>query len=441
MKVTIIILFLPLFLFAQEGRLVITLEKALELALEKNSSIQIARMDVEKAEEKVKETYSGFYPQLDANGQYQRYINKPVIFLPPGSPFGPTLEIGSDNSYAGSLSMGLPLFSLGLIRGSGLADAGVELSRVNLHSTRVKIAGDVQRAYLSVLLSREYSEVLKQSLKNAEDNLERVRNLNKRGLLSNYDLLRAEVQVENLKPNVIQAENNYQLAVDGLRVAIGLDASAVIEVVGELEYREGISAPKIEEVMEEVNRNNPQLQLLQKQIELSEKTVELEKTAYIPSLAAFGNYQYQTQANDFEFSKYRWVKTFLVGLQLQVPIFHGFKTQAKVEQSKITLKQANEQKSGYIKAVKTQTQSIIYRMEQAILRIESQSKTVKQAEEGFKIAKSRLENGLATQLEVNDSELALRQAKLNRLQAIYDYNTAKADLGSLTGKILNMNLK
>lgn len=431
-------LMLPAFLFGQEGKLVLNIDRAVELALEKNSSIKIARLDVEKAEEKVKETYSGYYPQLDASGQYQRYINKPVIFLPPGSPFGATLEIGSDNSYAGALSLGMPLFSLALIRGSGLADAGVEMSRVNLHSARVKLVGDVQKAYLSVLLAGEYAQVLQQSLKNAGDNLERVRNLNKRGLLSNYDLLRAEVQVENLKPGVIQAENNYRLAADGLKVTIGLDASTEIEVSGELKYEEGKAAPKIDEIMDEVNKNNPQLLLLHKQIELSEKTVELERTAYIPSLAAFGNYQYQTQANDFEFSNYKWVKTFLVGLQLQVPIFHGFKTQAKVEQSKITLSQANEQKSGFLKAVRTQAQSIIYRIEQAILRIETQSKTVKQAAEGYNIAKSRLENGLATQLEVNDAELALRQARLNRLQAVYDLNTAESDLGALTGRIVNV---
>ncbi|NUN10284.1 MAG: TolC family protein, partial [Ignavibacteriaceae bacterium] len=85
-----------------------------------------------------------------------------------------------------------------------------------------------------------------------------------------------------------------------------------------------------------------------------------------------------------------------------------------------------------------QAQSIIYRIEQAILRIETQSKTVKQAAEGYNIAKSRLENGLATQLEVNDAELALRQARLNRLQAVYDLNIAESDLGALTGKIVNV---
>ncbi len=441
-RVMIALIFTSAALFGQDGgKIVIDLNKAVQLALDKNSSIKIAKMDIGKAEEKLRETHSGFYPQLDATGQYQRYIDKPVIFLPPGSPFGTTLKIGADNSYSGGFSLGMPVFSMALINGSGLAETGVELTRANLNAAKVKTAGEVQKAYLAVLLVRELKEVMNQSLKNAEDNLGRIRNLNKRGLLSNYDLLRAEVQVENLKPAVLQAENNYKLSVDGLKVTIGLEANTEIEVTGELSAQDGGKVPEIGNVMQDVISNNPQLSLLEKQIELSEGSVSLEKTAYIPSLAAFGNYQYQAQANDFKIGDYKWVKTFLVGLQLQVPVFHGFRTESKIEQAKITLSQANEQKSGFLNSIRTQAQSIIYRIEQAIIRIEAQSKTVNQAGEGYSIAKSRLDNGLATQLEVNDAELALRQSKLNRLQAVYDLGVAESDLGVLTGKILTMNLK
>jgi len=85
-------------------------------------------------------------------------------------------------------------------------------------------------------------------------------------------------------------------------------------------------------------------------------------------------------------------------------------------------------------AIKTQALSILYRIQQALKRIEGQSKTVKQAEEGYNIARRRLENGLATQLEVNDAELALRQARINRLQAIYDLKVAEAELNTVLGK-------
>jgi len=272
------------------------------------------------------------------------------------------------------------------------------------------------------------------SLKNAEDNFENIKRLNKAGTLSDYDVLRAEVQVENLKPTVLQMENNYKLSLEALKVAIGLDASEDIEVVGELDFEEPYQLPSEDEIISELLKTNPQLSILEQQVKLYEKMVSLEKSSYLPTLAGFGSYQYQTQANDFNFSEYRWVKTFIVGFQIQLPVFNGFKTQSRVSQAEISLSQAKEQKRNLTEAIKTQALSILYRIQQALKRIEGQNKTVKQAEEGYNIARRRLENGLATQLEVNDAELALRQARINRLQAIYDLKVAEAELNTVLGK-------
>jgi len=422
-------------------KLLLDIDAAIKLALENNPNVKIARMEVNKSEEKFRETVSGYYPKIDASAQYQRYINKPVIFLPPGSPFGPTLEIGSDNSYNAAVSLSMPIFSLSLIEGTKTASLGIDIARVNLRNTEIKTVASVKKSFLGVLLAREYKIVMQQSLENAQDNLENIRKLNAQGLMSDYDLLRAEVQVENLKPIVLQAENNYKLALDGLKVTIGLDASKNIDVTGELYYDENYVLPDYNAVLEEVMKNNPQLELLNKQVEISQKSVSFQKAAYFPSLAAFSNYQYQTQSNDFKFQDYKWIKTFLVGLQVQLPIFNGFKTNALVEQAEISLNQAIEQKEGYLKAIKTQISSVIYNISQAVKRIEAQSRTVEQAQKGYEIAKTRLENGLSTQLEVNDAELALRQAKLNRLQAVYDFHSALADLHELTGKSFNYEIK
>lgn len=411
------------------------MDEAINLALEKNSELKIARMEVEKSEQKLREARSGLFPKLDLSGQYQRYINKPVIFLPPGSPFGTTLEIGSDNSYTAAAQLTLPLFALPLYEGIGLASDALAIAEQNYSSVRNKIVGDVKKSFLAVILTRETKDVMQQSLKNTEDNFENIKRLNAAGTLSDYDVLRAEVQVENLKPVVLQMENNYKLSLEALKVAIGLDANQNIDVIGDMEFDESYKLPTEQEVIEELLKNNPQLAILDKQVQLNDRNVSLEQAAYFPSLAGFGNYQYQTQANDFKFSDYRWVKTFVLGLQLQIPIFNGFKTQSRVSQAEIGLNQAVEQKRNLTEAFKTQALSILYRVQQALIRIQGQNKTVRTAMEGYEIAKRRLENNVGTQLEVNDAELALRQAKLNRLQAIYDFKVAEADLETVLGRI------
>lgn len=433
-----IIAFLIVFsisVFAQQSKLTLSMDEAINLALEKNSELKIAKMEVEKSEQKLREARSGLFPKLDLSGQYQRFIDKPVIFLPPGSPFGPTLEIGSDNSYSATAQLSLPLFALPLYEGIGLASDALEIAEKNYNSVKSKIVGDVKKSFLAVILTRETKDVMRQSLKNAEENFENIKRLNAAGTLSDYDVLRAEVQVENLKPVVLQMENNYKLSLEALKVAIGLDANQDIDIVGDMEFDESYKLPSEQEVVEELLQNNPQLAILDKQVQLNDRNVSLEQAAYFPSLAGFGNYQYQTQANDFKFSDYRWVKTFVLGLQLQIPIFNGFKTQSRVSQAEIGLNQAIEQKRNLTEAIKTLALSVLYRVQQAIKRIEGQNKTVKTAQEGYEIAKRRLENNVGTQLEVNDAELALRQAKLNRLQAIYDFKVAEADLETVLGRI------
>ena len=422
-------------LLAQNSSIVLTMEDAISLALDRNSELKIAKMEVEKSEQKLREARSGLFPKLDLSGQYQRYIDKPVIFLPPGSPFGRTLVIGSDNSYLATAQLSMPLFALPLYEGIGLASDALDIAEQNYISVKNKIVGDVKKSFLAVILTRETKDVMQQSLKNAEDNFENIKRLNSAGTLSDYDVLRAEVQVENLKPVVLQMENNYKLSLEALKVAIGLDANQNIDVVGEMDFDESYKIPTEAEVIEEFLQNNPTLAILEKQVKLNDRNVSLEQAAYFPSLAGFGNYQYQTQANDFKFSDYNWVKTFVLGLQLQIPIFNGFKTQSRVNQAEIGLNQAVEQKRNLTEAIKTQALSVLYRVQQAVKRIEGQNKTVRTAQEGYEIAKRRLENNVGTQLEVNDAELALRQAKLNRLQAIYDFKVAEADLETVLGRI------
>lgn len=422
-------------LLAQNNTMVLTMDDAINLALEKNSELKIAKMEVEKSEQKLREARSGLFPKLDLSGQYQRYIDKPVIFLPPGSPLGRTLVIGSDNSYLAAAQLSMPLFALPLYEGIGLASDALDIAEQNYISVKNKIVGDVKKSFLAVILTRETKDVMRQSLENAEDNFENIKRLNSAGTLSDYDVLRAEVQVENLKPVVLQMENNYKLSLEALKVAIGLDANQNIDVVGEMDFDESYKIPTEAEVIEELLQNNPTLAILDKQVKLNDRNVSLEQAAYFPSLAGFGNYQYQTQANDFKISDYNWVKTFVLGLQLQIPIFNGFKTQSRVNQAEIGLNQAVEQKRNLTEAIKTQALSVLYRVQQSVKRIEGQNKTVRTAQEGYEIAKRRLENNVGTQLEVNDAELALRQAKLNRLQAIYDFKVAETDLETVLGRI------
>jgi len=439
--IAILFFFIPLLSFPQENTVMeLTLDKAISLALDRNRDIKVAELEVEKSHKKVKESFGNLLPSFDASGQYTRNIKKPVIFLPPGTPFGPpgggptVMEIGYDNSYNGTISASLPIFMKQIYSGLKLSKQNLKLSKESYRESKINTISNVKKAYYGVLLTRELRDFMRMSLKDAEDNLENVRKMHKQGLVADYDLLKAEVQIENLKPNVMQAEDNYKLAIDGLKIAIGLNSDVEIKVLGQLKYNENAQIPTLDESLTELLAHNTTLRKLYFQTELTKTSIELAKAEFYPSLVAFGNYQYQTQADDFKFSDYYWVKTAMVGLQLQIPLFHGLSRVAKVQQAELSHRQVMEQQSAVTEAIKTQLNSVLYKMAQAKNRIEVQKKSIEQAQLGYRIAQSRYKNGLGTQLEVNDAEVALTQARFNYAKAVYDFLVATVDYEQLVGK-------
>jgi len=440
-------------LHAQNQVLRLTLDKAIELALEKNGDIKVASLEVEKSDERITESRGYLLPSLDINGQYIRNIQKPVIFLPPGPPFGmpgstqPTvLEIGYNNAYTGTISASLPLFMMSLYKSLELARENLELAKESYRESVVTTVSKVKRAFYSVLLTRAMHNFIQLSYDDAKENLENVRRMHKQELIADYDLIKAEVEVENIQPMVMQAEDNYHLALDGLKISIGLDADQEIEVEGalqfvdeggKLKFETDIQIPTMDEALNAVLEQNTTLRKLSLQSKLTDTNIELAKAQFYPSLIGFGNFQYLTQANDYSFRDYNWVKTSMVGVQLQIPLFRGLSRTAKLQQAKLTHLQLIAQKDVIAKAIKIKLRSVLYRLNQTKKRIEIQEKSISQAEKGYKIAQSRYKNGIATLLEVNDARVAQTQARFNYAKAVYDFLIAYTDYEELIAQTKN----
>ncbi len=435
MRNLIILIFLPAFIFAQTRTL--TLEDAVKISLENNNQIKTARLEVIKSDEKLIEASSGLIPQISLSGSYSRYIKKPVLFLPPDSPFGRltggVIEIGFDNSYLGLLALQMPVFSWSVYAGIKVANKSRLLAEQAYKSAVLKTISDVKKAFYTVLLAKENYKITKMRIELAEDNLKNVEKMYRQGVASEYDYVNAQVQYQNLQPLLIQAENNLELTKNMLKLALGIDVKEDIDITGEMSIGD---FPDIEysKALEELYKNNPDLKQVEYQVEISRELVSLEFSGHLPAIFLTGNLQYQAQANNFNFNQYRWIRTTFVGLQIQIPIFRGFGTQARIDQAQISLQQSMERLSFTKQALENELKNVVYKIEQSKKRIEIQKKAVELAELGYKIARKRFESGVGTQLEVSNAEVNLAQAKLNYQQAIYDYMIALSDFERLTGK-------
>jgi outer membrane protein len=432
----------------------LTLEEAVRLAIKNNPELESARLEVKKSDSRVLEAWGNTMPTVGLSGSYVHLLDKPVSYFPDYLLY-PLAKIMDSTLHfpkatgelvllPGSMSPGFTagasldfrqiIFNGAVFVGVGAAHVYSHLARDLYYTMQVETVTKVRKAYYQALLAREAVVLMRSSLSNAEDNLKNVRLLLKQGIVSEYDELRASVGVENLRPSVIQSENNFNLALDALRNTIGISNNEDIAITGNLKF-EAVDDSVLTQAESMVIESNPGLTALKRQIELNDAVINAERSNYLPTIVMFGSYSYSAIKNEFNFSTNDFYKSSQIGLSLSMNLFQGLQTYAKVEQAQLEQRKSEEQKVSVERSLRTGTHSVKSNLQQARKRIEAQDKTVEMAERGYKIVTTRFLENAATQLEVNDAQLALTQAKVNRVQAIYDYLVASADLDQLIGHL------
>jgi outer membrane protein len=428
----------------------LSLEDAVRMAMKHNPDLLTARLEVKRSDARVLEAWGNAMPAVDLTGQYAHLVDKPVSFFPdfflytfmkaidstypkPSGLFVPVSFAPAFNASA-SLSVRQILFNGAVFVGVGAAHIYSELARDLYQGKQVETVTKVRKAYYGALLAREAYDLMRSSMQNAEDNLKNVRVMGNQGIVSEYDELRASVGLENLRPMVIQSETNYNLALDNLKNTLGITMKESFVLTDSLLFKP-VDEQLLSGADEMVLETNPGLNATKHQIELNGAVINAERSSYLPTIAAFGSYSYSAAKDQFNFSTRDFYKGSTVGLSLSLNLFQGLQTYSRVEQAQIEERKSEEQKIGLERTLRTGVHSIVGNLQQARKRIEAQGKTVGMAERGYKIVTTRFLNSSATQLEVNDAQLALTQAKVNRIQAIYDYLSATADLEQIIGRL------
>jgi outer membrane protein len=411
--------------------LVITLDTAIAMALEQNRDVLIADQERHKSAAQVGEARSGAFPQLYINGSYSRYFLKQVLFLPPNSMINPTdreqaLEIGSDNAYIGTAQISQVLFSKKLGAAMNIAEAYHDYSEQGYRGTRDDIALQVKKAFYNVLLMEKLVEANRQGLGVVKANFENVQSQYRHGTAAEFDLVRAEVQLANTEPLLTSAENGLLLAANALKSLLSLPLETNVRIEGTFTFEE-IDSTTIREAQSTAMTANPLLAQLSLQETMLDENISIEKANYWPTLGIVGNYQWMTQTNTFKFSNYFWAKMLSVGISIQWSIFDGFRTAARVEEASVDKMKIHFARLKAEEGIKIQIQAAELKMAEAKKRIAGQQKNIQQAEKAVQIAQTRYKNGVGTQLELLDTQVAMTRAQTNYAQAIYDFLVARAE--------------
>jgi len=411
---------------------VLTLNDAINIARKNNSDYVIAKLDLMQAEKKVSEVYSeNLVPTMTLNSRYTRNFKKQTINI-----FGQTFSLGSDNSIITSFDVTEPIPILGtpVLSGIKIAEYYQGYQEENVNQVGAKIKADVKKSFYAVILLKEVIALNQQNINNAQENLRVVDARYRAGVALEYDYIRAKVQVENLRPALTQSQNNLEISKKSLKNVIGLRDDQDIDVSGAITFDSNEVWGSTDELINKISENNVVIRQLKLNKKINQELVDVDYANYLPKLYLFGQYTLQSNEDDGRsVALYRFNNALLAGIGLSWNL-NLWRNGYKEDQSELEVRKSEEQIVKTKELLKTQSQNILLKLEEAKNRIKTQRDIVETAERGYDLANISYKNGVLNQIDVVAAELQLSQTKLAYLQAIYDYLVARTDLEQLLEK-------
>ena len=414
-----------------QNTLTLTLDKALEIALDENPTIKVAAEEIALKKVASKEAWQSLLPEASLNGSLDHTIKAAEMKLNDMS-----FKMGQDgtNTANAGLSINLPLFAPAVYRAMSMTKTDIDLALEKSRASELDLINQVTKAYYQLMLAQDSYEVLQGSYKLAEDNFNVVNAKYQQGAVSEFDKISAEVQMRSIKPNVISAANAVTLAKLQLKVLMGITADVDIKTDDNLtNYESMLFANQLKE--EDMSlENNTTMKQFELNMKLLEKNVKSLKTNFMPTLSMSFSYQYQSLYNpNINFFDYTWSNSSSLMFNLSIPLYRASNF-TKVKSARIQMRQLDWNRIDTERKLNMQVVSYRNNMTASSEQVVSNKENVMQAEKAVQIAVKRYEVGKGTVLELNSSQVSLTQAQLTYNQSIYDYLVAKADLDQVLGK-------
>lgn len=440
----------------------ISLQESLEMAKQNNKTLLMAKEEQYKADATYKQVWGMLYPQLSLQGGY----TLSSTFLPESSKAS-KMDIASmldettatdnentladvmsgvvnsmipsspveEGSLAAQLKLDQILFSGGKIfNGISAADRYRAMQKLNYSVSEQDVILQTTKMFYQTLLAGKVVEIQREGLATAQRHLARVELFNTEGQVSEFDVLRARLEVAKLEPDVLAAQNQYDLALTAFRRQIGSeDASVVPEGEFIPPARKEIT---LEEAKQQGVKNREDLELMNLATQLREIQLKAEKGNYLPNVALSASGALYTAADEFMIEGDDFGTSMSVGIGFQMPLFTGFQNRSKINYAKHDLNKAKLQLRDTQELVELQIKQLYQQMQHAWENYEVQKQNIQMAERNLQLAQIRYENNVGIQLEVFDAQIMLSSIRLQYLSSIYEVIAAEREFTKSIGEAL-----
>ena len=476
----------------EEGKVVLTLEDALKIALSENTSVKVADLEIQRQEYARKGSYASLLPQVSASGMYsyalkkqkvyfgsdktdddggssssggmagmmaslmnpimyyieQLYAGTGVPYVPyvdpgssqeGGSSSSEPMEMGRSHSVTLGLSAQMPLVNFQLWESLRLSGDQVELAVEQARESRLGTVASVKQAFFAILFAKEAYNVYNSVYENAVENFRLTEMRYNAAKASELDLTRAKANVAAAIPNLYNAENSVELALWQLKAVMGVDLDRNIDVAGTLDEYAGQMFSDIEEGSGASLEGNTTLRQLAQQAEMMARQIRMQQYAYLPTLSLTFSYSYLTQSDIFNLSQWKWFPSSTIGVSLSIPIFSGGQRYHAVKQARVQADELDLQRENTERQLRIGIRQSLGTMDTAMRTYDASREALVSAEKAYDIAVKSYQLGKSTLTDLNNTELTLTQSRLAVSQAIYNFVIAKAGLEQTLGYDFNEN--
>ena len=407
---------------------VLTLDKAVELALSNHPSLRVASGNQAIQEAQVGQAQAGFYPQVQGSLGYNRRTTNSVSTFQGSRPDARRTVGDMTGFYSSSVTLNQLLYDFGTTKSKVEAQQFQFQAANSDAQTAVQLVViNVQQAYFSLQQAQRLVSVSEEAITQFEKHLDLAKGRFKAGVAPKIDVTTAEVDLSNAQLSLITARNNALVARVTLNNAMGIQTTKQYRVqdpVQAEQYR-----VSLDEAVARAMRLRPEMISQRAQEQAAEAAIKAAQGNFFPTVTSSANYSYS--AIDFPL-----VWNWSVGGTVNVPIFSGFLTQQQVAQARATLLTTKANGDVLRQTILLDVNQALLNLEAAWEKLRVTAVTVEQAKERLALVEGRYKAGLSTAVEVTDAEVALVNAQVNDVVAVSSYQAAKAALDKAMGIII-----
>ncbi|WP_051268346.1 TolC family protein [Terrimonas ferruginea] len=415
-------------------------QQAVDYGLKNNVQVKNALLQVQVQEQTNREVTGSAYPQISADGSLTYNAKLPVSLVPaeffggqPGEFAKVAFGLKWNSTYG--VSFNQMLFDGQVFTGLQARKTLIDYNIKNVEVTEELIKANIYKIYYQLIVGQRQIQLLDSNIvvirKLVSDNQIMYDN----GFAEKLDVNRASVQLANVETERLNAGNQIANGFLALKVLMGMpirDSIVLTDTINDQQLRDGVLEASAFDYSQRKEFQSADLG-----IRLQEYNVQRYKLSKIPTLSLNGYYNRNAQRDKFDFFKSDgdWFDISAFTLNLRIPIFSGFSTNARIARERLILRQNQNQREALKLDIDNEIRSATNNFNYAVANLDNQKKNMDLAQTVYDQTKKKYEVGTGSQTDINIAQNDLRLAQSNYINAMYNAITARIDFLKATGKL------